>query len=361
MRIAQVCPRYFPDIGGVETHVRELSERLVQHGHQVEIICTDPSGNYSKEDSINGVKITRFPAFAPRGTIFFSPKIGSYIGKKEFDIVHIHNYHAFPAYHASRTAKGKLVFTPHYHGKGSTGITNALLIPYKLFGRKIFDAARAVICVSDYERDLLIRDFHLDPSKTHVIPNGIDLEAIKRAEPFSDQGNIILYIGRLEKYKHIDVVIRAMPFIPDSKFYIIGGAGNYRSELINLVRDLGLEDRVRFLGHVTEEEKYRWLKTCSLLVNLSDTEAFGITVLEALAAGKPVVVNPVSALGEFVGKFEGVYPYTIKQYSNHHQLTELIKLILDRKKEMYLDLKNYNWNHILKLIEEIYLIMKFGD
>ncbi|MDH7594218.1 MAG: glycosyltransferase family 4 protein [Methanomicrobiales archaeon] len=356
MKIVQVCPRYHPHIGGVETHVREISERLVKRGFEVEVVCTDPSGKLPRKEVLNGIDITRFPSIAPKSTIFFSRSIIRYLKRCEYDIIHAHNYHALPAYFAALASRDNLVFTPHYHGKGSIGITNILLRPYKLLGRKIFEKAKVVICVSEYEKNLVLRDFHLEPSKIAVIPNGIDLEAIQKAEPYEFDGDLILYIGRLERYKHIDVVIRAMPLIPDAKFFIIGGAGNYRSELLGLVKQLGLEERVKFLGHVSDEEKYRWLKTCSLLVNLSDTEAFGITVLEALAAGKPVIVNPKSALGEFVGKFEGVYAIHVKKECSYEMINVLSNLVTVKMKMMDKnELKCYNWDSIIQKTIEVFI------
>ncbi len=70
MNILQVCPRYFPDIGGVETHVQEISERLVRQGHHVEVVCTDPRGVHPSQDCINGVHVRRFRSFAPNETSF---------------------------------------------------------------------------------------------------------------------------------------------------------------------------------------------------------------------------------------------------------------------------------------------------
>ena len=75
MKIIQVCPRYYPDIGGVETDVKEMSERLVRKGFEVEVVCTDPSGKHPKEEFINGVEVRRFRSIAPYDAYFFAPQI----------------------------------------------------------------------------------------------------------------------------------------------------------------------------------------------------------------------------------------------------------------------------------------------
>ena len=81
MRIAQVCARYYPYIGGVETHVREVSERLAKKAIEVEVLTTDSSGKLPKQEIINGVKIRRFKSWAPSDAYRFSPLLHSYLCK----------------------------------------------------------------------------------------------------------------------------------------------------------------------------------------------------------------------------------------------------------------------------------------
>ena len=107
MKIIMVCPRYHPDIGGVETHVKEISERLVKRGHIVEVVCPDPHGVYPGKDLINGVHITRFRSFAPNDAYFFAPMMVFYLNKCEGSVLHAHGYHAFPALFAAMAVHGK--------------------------------------------------------------------------------------------------------------------------------------------------------------------------------------------------------------------------------------------------------------
>jgi len=120
MRILQICPRYYPDIGGVEEHVKNISERLAKK-HDVTVFTTDPSRKLPKQETINGVKIRRFKSWAPNEAYYFSRELKKCLMEDSysFDIMHAHSYHAFPALYAAQ-AKGsnKLVFTPHYHGEG---------------------------------------------------------------------------------------------------------------------------------------------------------------------------------------------------------------------------------------------------
>jgi glycosyltransferase involved in cell wall biosynthesis len=160
LKIAQICPRYSPDIGGVETHVKEISERLVKAGHNVEVITTDPTGKLKKEDTINGVKIIRSGSFAPGNAYYFAPQILFYLKSQKYDVIHVQSYHALPALFAALgRGKERLVFTPHYRRSGHSPFRNLLHKPYRFLGKIIFSRADSVICVSEYEKRLVESDF----------------------------------------------------------------------------------------------------------------------------------------------------------------------------------------------------------
>jgi glycosyltransferase involved in cell wall biosynthesis len=321
----------------------------------VEVISADLDSSLKADEWVNNVHIRRFSSFAPHGAYYFSPQIAHYLKNQDFEIVHAHNYHAFPAFFAARGARGKFIFTPHYHGKGSTFIRNILNRPYKLIASGIFRRAEKIICVSDYEKTLIEHDFpFITPEELTIIPNGIDLVQIQNAEAFDTDEKIILYIGRLEEYKNIDIGIKALQYLPVYHFYIIGSSGSYKSELVSLVRQLNLEDRVRILENVSDTEKYRWLKSCTVFINLSGVEAFGITVLEALAAGRPVIINEQGGLSEFGQRFSGVYPIAIDR--NQSNMDEVLSRTINGIKDISpkVDLEEYNWDRIVERIETIY-------
>jgi len=300
MRIAQVCPRYRPNIGGVETHVEEISKRLVQKGHDVTVLTTDPAGRLPKKESIDGVNIIRFPAFAPGDAYYLSPSLYSFIKSSgDFDIVHAHGYHAFPAYFASFTKAPKFIFTPHYHGHGHTPLRDLLLKPYAMLGKRIFSRADNVICVSEFEKSLVCRDFNCD-NKVVVVPNGVNKAEFKGIEPYPKGMKVILYVGRLEEYKGVQYIIRALPFLHWHRLLVIG-KGPYKDALIKEAIIAGVKDKVGFKADQSREELLRWYATADVFVMLSRFEAYGITVAEALTAGVPCIVANGSALSEFAG------------------------------------------------------------
>jgi glycosyltransferase involved in cell wall biosynthesis len=300
MKIAEVCPRYRPYIGGVETHVEELSRRLIRKGHEVTVLSTDPSGRLPRGETIEGVAVKRFSAFAPGDSYYFSSSLRSFLKKAgDFDVVHAHGYHAFPAYYAASAKARKFIFTPHYHGHGHTLFRDLLLKPYALLGRRIFDRADRVICVSEFEKSLVCRDFKCD-DRVEVVPNGVNKAEFEGVEPYPKGLKVILYVGRLEEYKGVQYAIRALPFLPWHRLHIIG-KGPYKDTLAREAVAAGVIDRVAFMVEQTREELLRWYATADVFIMLSKFEAYGITVAEALTAGVPCVVANGSALSEFVG------------------------------------------------------------
>ena len=355
MKILQVCHRYYPHIGGAENLVKELSERLALT-HDVEVVSADLSPGYKGMEILNGVRVTRVSSLSPGGAYSFAPKIYTLVRRSDADIVHAHNYHAFPAFFASCPRREKFIFSPYFHGKGSTPMRDLLNKPYLLFGMKIFHRADKVICLSEFEKKLIMAKFpRLDPEKFIVIPAGVPIQQIKEAKKFEIQRDIILYTGRLDQYKNIQLVIRAMVYLPDLCFIIIGSTGNYKTELKDLILRLGVNNRVKILENVPDADKYSWLKSCSLFVNLSGAESFGINVLEALAADKPVVVNVEGGLKDFVDNFPAATPVNVGGIKDEVAIRELAQLLKEKSgTKACNDVSPYGWDRLVERVESVY-------
>jgi glycosyltransferase involved in cell wall biosynthesis len=197
----------------------------------------------------------------------------------------------------SRAASGPL--TAHYHG-GGHGRPARLLHPgYRVLGRRIVLGAAALTAVSRTEASLLRRDFGAD---AEIIPNGVvPIEGVPPAADF-DQTTIVV-VSRLDHYKRVDAVVRALPQLPGYLLRILGD-GPERDTLLCLADQLGVRDRVQLTtDRLTDREVHAALRNANIHVNLSESEAFSYTVLESLAAGTPVVANGGSALAEWANKF----------------------------------------------------------
>lgn len=294
-----VCHRYYPDIGGVETHVREISERLAGRGFEVEVICTDPGWKYPECEYHNGVNIHRFKSFAPNGAFFFAPQMYFYLKKKDFDIIHAHNYHALPAFFASIAPRGRFFFSPYYHGGSGSPLRNLLLVPYRYIGGTIFEKADKIVCLSNHEMKLIENDFHVPSSKLIRIPSGLNNQEFKYLKEIIREKKTILYAGRLESYKGLQYVIETMPLLPEYRLTVIG-EGNYGEKLKKQAEELHVNDRIDWLKHIERNELLSHFKSADVFINLSTFESYGITVAEALACGTPCIVSTESALEDFI-------------------------------------------------------------
>jgi glycosyltransferase involved in cell wall biosynthesis len=355
LKIAQVCPRYFPDIGGVETDVKEISERLVSKGHDVEVITTDPGGKLKKEDLVNGVKVTRFKSFAPGSAYYFAPQIYSYLKKHNYDVIHAHSYHALPAFFAAISErKKKFVFSPYYHRGGHTPFRNLLHKPYKFFGKMIFSRADTVICISEYEKRLVESDFNV-AEKTIKIPNGLNLSEFKNLKRRKNENKekILLYVGRLEEYKGVQYIIQSLPELQDFKLRIVG-KGPYENELHNITEKLGVGERIEWLKNLSREELLDCYADADIFLMLSSHESYGITAAEALASGTPCVVAKGSALDEFV---DGIQCLGIDEPIKKEKVIKSVIKLKDMKQNNEFDKKNltvFDWDYVTEKIENVY-------
>jgi glycosyltransferase involved in cell wall biosynthesis len=363
LKIAQVCPRYSPDIGGVETHVKEISERLVRAGHDVEVITTDPTGKLSKREKINGVKVIRFRSFAPGNAYYFAPQIYTYLKKHNYDVIHAHSYHAFPAFFASLGRHGgKFAFTPHYHRRGHTAFRNLLHKPYRLLGKLIFSRADFVICVSEYEKKLVESDFNV-AAKTVKIPNGINLKEFEKlrqprkgSKEKAGREKLLLYVGRLEEYKGVQYIIQSLPEFQGFRLRIVG-KGPYEAELRNMAKTLEVEERIEWLKDLSRKELLECYADADIFLMLSSHEAYGITVAEALAAGTPCIVAKGSALEEFV---DGRNCIGIENPVSKEKVTRALKEIKKNERKgnsrinSGIDKNIMDWNEVSARIEKQY-------
>ncbi|MFG1988376.1 glycosyltransferase family 4 protein [Actinoplanes sp. NPDC048988] len=293
MRIGVVTNAYHPDIGGVETHARRLCAALVAAGDQIEVLTQHAAAS---EEEIDGVLVRRFPLTVSAANYRFSLPLWRWLRRHagRYDVLHAHSYHALAALPAALTNSTPLVFTPHYHGTGHSRLRAALHPIYRPVGRRIVARAGRIICVTRAERELLIRHFPEARDRMVVVPNGTDPAAMPAVD--AEEGKSLLCVGRLERYKRVDRVIRAMAHLPADHRLDVVGAGPAADELEQLARRLGLgPERVAFHGRLPDDAFAGRMANAAALVSASEHEAFGMAVADALTAGIPTVASFIPA------------------------------------------------------------------
>ncbi|MFC7275348.1 glycosyltransferase family 4 protein [Paractinoplanes rhizophilus] len=294
MRIGVVTSAYHPDVGGVETHCRRLCAALAAGGDEVEVLTQHGT---AAEEILDGVLVRRFPLTVAAPNYRFSRALWPWLRANagRYDLLHAHSYHALAALPAALSNDTPLVFTPHYHGTGHSLLRAALHPIYRPVGRRIVARSDRLICVTRAERELLVRHFPEAAGRMVVIPNGTDPVRVAEAAPADRTGRSILCIGRLERYKRVDRVIRAMVHLPADHRLDVVGSGPAREELEQVAGRLGLGRRVVFHGRLAGDAFAVRMTVAAAAVSASGHEAFGMAVADALTAGIPTVASFIPA------------------------------------------------------------------
>lgn len=310
-RVLHVGKFYPPHKGGMETHLRDLCERLCSRFEPHALVAASDAAGC--EETINEVPVTRLAARFRLGAAPVCPGMARRIRESGASLVHLHypNPTAVLSYLASRH-RGPLVVTYHSDTVRQRFTGRAFRPVLYRFLRR----ASAVIATSpDYvESSAVLRDFR---AKCRVIPLGIAAEKFGQAgddEPArrvrEEHGpRVVLAVGRLIYYKGFAHLVRAMTTV-NSRLLIIG-EGPLRAELERLRDALNLGDRVRFLGEVEDAAPYFRAADVFALPSVARSEAFGIVQLEAMAAGVPVVNTRLPSGVPFVSP-DGVTGLTVE-------------------------------------------------
>jgi phosphatidylinositol alpha-mannosyltransferase len=297
LKIGLVTPYVYPLPGGVNEHVRYLYEHLRLRGHDVRILTSSHGlQRASQGDVIRLGKGFSVPANGSVGTVTLSP---SYLGqarsmlqRERFDLLHFHEpFVPFLSPVLLEVSDSVNVATFHAYG----GFSLSYEFGSRFMGRY---AARlhGRIAVSAAARHFIDRYF---PGDYKVIPNGVDVERFRRTVPIArweDGTRNILFVGRLEPRKGLLELLKAYRILRSagcSCRLLVVGSGPQEREARRYVMTRSLPG-VEFLGRVDDDEKAALFRTADVFVSpATGRESFGIVLLEAMAAGTPVVCSDI--------------------------------------------------------------------
>ncbi|UCC23993.1 MAG: glycosyltransferase family 4 protein [Gemmatimonadales bacterium] len=292
-----------PQAGGAEIHLHETFGRLAAAGHDVTVLVSGFATG-ERQVTAGGLEVHRvgsrysFPLHARR---YYRRNLAA----SGFDVI-VEDLNKVP------------LFTPRW------GPTPVVPLVHHLFGWTAFREANPLlaaatvllegpipryyrglpmVAVSHSTRDDLVAR-GLRGDDIAVIPNGVDLDTYRpdpQVRPYAEP--TLLYVGRLKRYKRVDLLIRAVAWLRDNESagrLIVAGKGDYRGALERLVRRLGLTDRVSFTGFVSESEKVDLMRRAWVNLLTSPKEGWGIANLEAAACGTPTVASDAPGLRDSV-------------------------------------------------------------
>lgn len=305
LRVLQVTPRLAPSLGGVETHVREVSRRLREAGVETEILTVDESGDLSPVDVLDGVPVRRARAYPAGRDYLFSPSLYRRVRRERWDVVHVQSYHTLVAPLAmAAAARAGVPYVVTFHGGGSSSATRNQIRGPQLRGlRPLLARAQRLVAIADFEVERYGALLNMPASRFTKIPNGADLPHPQRVQ--QAEGTLVVSSGRLESYKGHHRVIAALPHVarevPDVRLWI-AGSGPAEDDLRELAKRVGVSDRVE-IGAVDRTALAERLAGASLAVLLSDFESHPLAALEAAALHVPLVVSADRAgLSELAAK-----------------------------------------------------------
>ena len=289
-----------PHAGGAELHLHEIFGRIAQSGREVTLLCSGWEGAPPRV-VLDGIDVHRV---GTRYTFQFLAHryYRRHLAAANHDVL-IEDVNKVPLYTPLWGARRNVTVVPHLMG---TTVFREAPLPMAsivwLAERPVPLAYRRTPfeVISESTRDDLAARGIPAPG-VRVIYCGIDWRYYTPAPEQRAERPLFVYLGRLKRYKGVDIVIRAFAALGRADATLeIAGSGDYRPALESLARSLDLGDRVRFLGFVSEEQKLALLRRAWALAFASPKEGWGITNLEAAACATPVVASDSPGLRESV-------------------------------------------------------------
>jgi len=293
MKVVYLTHSFKPYIGGVQYVVEQVSREIAKKGYEVEVLTlAPPFSSLPKVEEMDGYTLKRFPGLNPSNAYYVpTPSFVKALLELQADVVHAHVVHSLVPLVSYMVKKFKpqwerLIITPHFHDMGFSWHTDIAWLFYRPLLGKLFRSADIIHSISPYEASLIKRRFNIDPV---VIPHGISEDVL--SYKWKPEGFTIAYSGKLLRYKRVDLLLESMSLlnkrVPEAKTVIIGG-GPESSRLERMANELKVN--AKFIPPLSRKEYLKCLASSSVLCYLSESEAFCITALEALAIGLPTVV-----------------------------------------------------------------------
>jgi glycogen synthase len=317
MRILLVASSYRPQIGGLQTAVEQLARAFGEHGNRVMITTNRYPHSLASREVLHGVPVIRLLFHFPRfeylrtgrldlwlaGVLFFPATLLRFvILLKNFspDIVNLHYVGSPTLFILAGRALRSFPLVVSLHGGDVDAEPQRNRLNRYLF-RAIVRRAAVVTSCSDFLADLAAQ---IEPSvaeKCVVIRNGVDIDLFSKAAPHKQDRPYLFCVGQLEFHKGFDLVISAFARLAHSVptvDLLLGGGGGQEQELVDQVRRMHLESRVKFLGRLGSEQVASLMKGSRGVIIPSRREPLGIVALEARVANTEIIASRVGGLVE---------------------------------------------------------------
>jgi alpha-1,3-mannosyltransferase len=362
MKILQVVRQFLPGTGGMETYVMSLCRQLSRHGHRADVATLD---HLFRDDQrlppyqrIDGIDVIRFAA-GGNARYFFAPRLMEALPR--YDLIHIHGVDFFVDMLGTlkRLHQRPLVLSTHggfFHTRWFPSLKKAY---FNTITRNSLRGVDRVIASSPHDQQL----FSGISGRVTLVENGIDYEHFSQVER-RPSGDRLLFIGRLSLNKRVDRLVEILAELrktrPEAELVIAGPDWEgLRSGLERQAAELGLEGSITFTGSVSREQLLELLSQARIFVSASGYEAFGLSTVEAMAAGMVVVVNRIQAFEDIIS--DGTDGF-LADFSDSAGAARVISSALDMPDEELASMglraretaARYDWRRVVEGIIDIY-------
>ena len=344
MKIIRIVDGYnYPSAVGPNIFIHVLSRELAKRGHQTVIYNTmrkegeHPSGrvidNYTVKNYEPLIRVLSFP---------LSPRLIAEVVQERPDVIHVHGYRAIHSEFAAwlKTLRNiPFVLSPHgsllaYRYLSTSKLESCLHVLYDLLTAKFVLRKAAFVVVTSAQEAKEASLLGVPKDKIKVMHHAEDISHLTTSAAQRQPSLIcrrLLFVGRLSSVMNLDILIRAFSLAlrkaSDAELLLVGPTFGHRymreradikQQLLNLCKELGVEDRVNFTGPIFGVELARLFQTSDVFIYVCPYSNYGRIHIEAAAFGKPIISTPVGIVPELVGNNEGgflVSPYDIESIS----------------------------------------------
>ena len=365
MKIALVCPYDYAYPGGVTAHVSQLEHHFTRIGHCVKIFApfSENKDVLSDNSIVVSSRVTPVPAGGSISRISLSPllpsRVKTLLREEKFDIVHIHEP-VVPLLSVAAVYFSKSVNVGTFHACHNTPRGYHFCHP---FIKGAFERLDGKIAVSQPARDFVAKYL---PGEYRVIPNGVDFEHfaadVPPFEQFCDGKLNILFVGRLEKRKGLDYLLGGYGHVkrqfPNIRLIVVGPGPKLRRNYEDKINRMKLKDVV-FAGRVSYADLPRYYHAADIFcAPATGEESFGVILLEAMAAGKPIIASNISGYASVVD--DGIEGLLVPPKDEGALAQAIISLFSDAALRQQMGARGrakaeeYRWERVARMVLNYY-------
>lgn len=325
--------------GGVEMFLLELSKRLVKGGHEVTVFVLNKNNIALKEIfEKEGIRII-IGKYRNQYNVLNIILLYKYIASAKWDIIHTHLFpvQLYVALISLIINKMRLITTEH-----STYNNRRGKLVFKFIDRFIYKRYQCIVGISEAVTENLVKWLNCSwiREKCITINNGIDINRFQQSNLIDrrrlgipEDVSVLVMVARFDDSKDQETLIRAVSLLNRDIFLLFVGSGHTMLRCENLAKEMNVKDRVLFLGYRSDISSI--LEIAEIGILSSHWEGFGLSVVEYMAAGLPVLATNIDGLSSVVGREDLLF-----RVGNYKELAFKINKLLNNR-SYYFDIRNY--------------------